>query len=161
VAPNTPPTARFTFSCSGLTCHFDGTGSSDDDRTIASYAWDFGDGSGVGGSTADHTYRHAAGYIVTLTVTNNNGATGSRSKTATPISLVARGYKLGGLERVDLSWTGPAGASVDIYRDTGKVGTVHTNAYTDKLNKKGPGTYTYKVCAAATSVCSNDATVSF
>ena len=41
---DTPPTAAFTYSCAGLTCTFDGTGSTDD-RGIASYAWEFGDNS--------------------------------------------------------------------------------------------------------------------
>jgi PKD repeat protein len=75
VAPNTPPIARFTFSCSRLTCHFDGTGSSDADGTIDSYRWDFGDGTSARGGTADHSHAHAAAYPVTLTVTDNAGAT--------------------------------------------------------------------------------------
>src|SRR5439155_948855 len=74
-APNQPPTANFTFSCSGLTCNFTST-SSDPDGTIASYNWTFGDGSPA--LTAQNpTYTYAAGntYTVTLTVTDNQGAT--------------------------------------------------------------------------------------
>ena len=41
---NTPPTARFTASCTGLDCTLDGSGSSDPNGPIASYEWDFGDG---------------------------------------------------------------------------------------------------------------------
>jgi hypothetical protein len=161
VAPNMPPTARFAFSCSGLTCHLDGTGSSDADGTIASYAWDFGDKTSARGSTADHTYAQGANYAVTLTVTDDAGATGTTTKSVTPIALTARGYKFNEVERVDLSWTGPGGASFDIYRNTGEIATVRTNAYTDKLNKKGSGTYTYKVCAPAVASCSDQVTVSF
>jgi PKD repeat protein len=42
--PNTPPVASFTFECDGLACTFNGSGSTDLDGTIASYAWTFGDG---------------------------------------------------------------------------------------------------------------------
>src|SRR5262249_60941111 len=38
-----PPTASFTYRCSGLTCHFDGGSSSDSDGTIISYQWSFVD----------------------------------------------------------------------------------------------------------------------
>jgi len=77
------------------------------------------------------------------------------------ISLTARGYKVKGLEKADLSWSGPSGASFDLYRSGTKIATVQTTAYTDNINTKGPGSYTYKVCEAGATTCSNDATVSF
>src|SRR5262249_55684811 len=50
-----PPTARFTFECTGLTCRFDGSGSTDPDGTIAAHYWSFGDGySAHGSSTAEN-----------------------------------------------------------------------------------------------------------
>jgi predicted CxxxxCH...CXXCH cytochrome family protein len=161
VLPNMSPTARFTFSCSGLTCHFDGTGSSDADGSITSYAWDFGDGTSAGGSNADHTYAHAVGQVVTLTVTDNGGATANQTRTVTPIALAAHGYRAKAIERVDLSWNGPTGVGFDVYRNGARIAAVQANSYTDNLNKKGSGTYTYKVCAAATPACSNQVTVSF
>ena len=42
---NTPPVAAFTSACTGLTCTFDGSGSSDAEGLIAGYGWNFGDGS--------------------------------------------------------------------------------------------------------------------
>ena len=41
---------------------FDGSGSSDPDGTISSYAWDFGDGSTGTGVKPDHTYTTAGDY---------------------------------------------------------------------------------------------------
>jgi PKD repeat protein len=156
VAPNPPPTARFTFSCTGLTCHLDGSGSADSDGTITGYAWDFGDGTSTttSGATVAHNYPRAGGYTVTLTVTDNAGASASASKTVLSIVLTARGYKQGRLEKADLSWNAPSGTSIDIYRNGTRIATVWTTAYTDNIGQKGSGSYAYKVCAAVAS-CSD------
>ncbi|MGH3497050.1 MAG: PKD domain-containing protein [Nocardioidaceae bacterium] len=82
--PNQPPTASFTVTgCTGLTCSFDGSASSDPDGgTITSYSWDFGDQtSAASGATLQHAFPSAGQYTVTLTVTDSDGgATGSTSK---------------------------------------------------------------------------------
>ncbi|TJY72355.1 PKD domain-containing protein [Arthrobacter sp. CAU 1506] len=74
VRPNAAPTAALTSTSTGLRVSFDATGSADSDGTIAGYAWDFGDGST--GTGVDPVHRYAAGgeYQVTLTVTDNDGA---------------------------------------------------------------------------------------
>ncbi len=61
-----PPTAFFTTSLTFVTASFDGTGSTDVDGTIASYAWNFGDGTTGTGATPDHTYTSGGIYTVTL-----------------------------------------------------------------------------------------------
>ncbi|MBE7190359.1 PKD domain-containing protein, partial [Jatrophihabitans endophyticus] len=85
-AQNQPPTAAFTASCSQLSCRFDASGSTDPDGSIAGYAWAFGDGASGAGSTSTHAYVTAGTYPVTLTVTDNSGATASVTHTVTATS---------------------------------------------------------------------------
>ena len=54
--------ARFTTSCSGFTCSFNGSGSSD----ATSWAWTFGDGTSGTGAVVSHTYAKKGSYRVTL-----------------------------------------------------------------------------------------------
>ncbi len=78
-----PPVAAFTSVPAGLKVAFDGTGSSDPDGTVASYAWDFGDGQGSADPTPNHTYAAAGTYTATLTVTDNAGVTNAVSHDVT------------------------------------------------------------------------------
>jgi PKD repeat protein len=158
---NAPPYASFTVTCTGLTCTFDGGGSTDPEGSSLTYAWDFGDGGSASGQTASHAYGRPGSYTVALTVTDNRGASSSASKAINPIALSARGYKQNGLQKADLSWSGQTGASFDVYRNGRAIATVQGVAYTDNVNGRGSGTYTYRVCAVATAICSNDVKVSF
>ena len=82
VAANTSPTALFTSSVRNLTASFDGSPSTDADGTVASYSWDFGDGTAPGtAAKPSHVYPAAGSYQVTLTVTDNLGATASVTHT--------------------------------------------------------------------------------
>lgn len=81
---NASPKASVSASTSGLTASVDGSGSTDPDGSIAAYSWNFGDGSAdVGGVTATHTYAASGTYPVTLTVTDDKGATGSHTTQVT------------------------------------------------------------------------------
>jgi len=80
---NQPPTASFTFACTGLTCSFNASGSSDPDGSVTSYAWTFGDGTSGTGVTPSKTYAGGGTYTVALTVTDNGGATGTTSRSVT------------------------------------------------------------------------------
>jgi len=77
-ASNVPPVAVISGPSNGtegIAVSFNGSGSSDADGTIVSYDWNFGDGSAGSGETVSHTYV-AGTYTVTLTVTDDMGATG-------------------------------------------------------------------------------------
>ena len=75
------PVAEFTATpasgVSPLTVEFDGSASSDPDGTIVSYDWDFGDGVVAVGPTVTHTYATVGTFTARLTVTDNDGYTGS------------------------------------------------------------------------------------
>jgi PKD repeat protein len=77
VTPNQSPTAAFTSSVQDLKVSLDASTSDDPDGTIASYSWDFGDGATGSGKTDSHTYAQSGTYNVRLTVTDNDGASGS------------------------------------------------------------------------------------
>lgn len=165
---NTPPTASFSYGCADLACSFDGSGSSDSDGSIVSHAWAFGDGATGSGATASHTYAAGGTYSVTLTVTDDDGATDTETKSVTVtaptggITLTAVGRKVRGVASADLAWTGATSTSVDVYRNGTKVTTTaNDGAHTDTIGKGASGTYSYQVCEAGTSTCSNTASVTF
>ncbi|MET3811360.1 PKD domain-containing protein [Arthrobacter sp. UYEF3] len=133
-APNKPPVAAFTSSSSGLTASFNAAGSSDSDGTIASYAWDFGDGSAAGsGATPSHAYAAAGSYQVKLVVTDNQGAAGSASGEVSVSDVLAqdgftRNVALGfGTADVGGPWSVDTGAG-QVYSVSGGFGRFVTNA---------------------------------
>jgi len=78
------------------TVNFDGAGSSDPDGILVDFEWDFGDGKTATGETAIHTYivtTETQRFTVTLTVTDDNGATSSTSQS---IEVLAGGGGLPG-----------------------------------------------------------------
>lgn len=82
---NSAPTADFTApTCTvNVECSFSGTGS-DADGTVTGFSWDFGDQSpAVTNQNTTHTFTSANTFQVTLTVTDNGGATGSVTKPVT------------------------------------------------------------------------------
>jgi PKD repeat protein len=81
--PNVAPTAGFAHSCAQTVCTFVSTSTDAAPGTIASSAWTFGDGGLADGNNPSHTYSVTAAteFTVTLTVTDNQGATAVATKT--------------------------------------------------------------------------------
>jgi PKD repeat protein len=89
VNANTPPTAVLNATpqsgAKPLVVNFSSAGSTDGDGTIASYAWDFGNGGTSTAANPTATYATAGTFTATLTVTDDNGATDVESVTITAV----------------------------------------------------------------------------
>ncbi|MCD6530068.1 PKD domain-containing protein, partial [Candidatus Bathyarchaeota archaeon] len=80
--PNEKPVANFTFTPLNPTClePIQFTDSSyDPDGSVASWYWNFGDGTNSTEKNPIHTYKNPGNYTVTLTVTDDEGATDETS----------------------------------------------------------------------------------
>ena len=154
---------------------FDGTGSSDfdnldgsptNDQTL-SYTWNFGDGGTRSGVSPTYTYAVASTYAVTLVVNDGivDSTAGDTTATVSELSgitLSATRYKVKGLQKADLVWSGATSANVDLYRDGSIIATTPNDGfYTDDIDQRGGGTYRYKVCEEGSSSCSDEETVTF
>jgi PKD repeat protein len=82
--PNGTPVPSFTYAPSlpitKMDVTFDASLSTDSDGRIASYDWNFGDGSQASGVVVRHSFENMGTYIVTLTVTDDRGQSASLSK---------------------------------------------------------------------------------
>ncbi len=127
----------------GTAVTLNGSGSSDPDGSIASYAWTFGDGTGASGAVVNHAYAAAGNYTATLTVTDTFGARASDSAsvavanpvTGTPGSAVWRQARGGA------SSTLPSATAVDSAGNVVVVGTFYgsTDLGTGVLTSAGVG----------------------
>ncbi|TAK02841.1 MAG: PKD domain-containing protein [Candidatus Manganitrophaceae bacterium] len=81
---NQPPAATFSATpltgTAPLSVSFDASASSDPDGTIATYTWNFGDGTTGSGVTTGHTYPNPGNFTATLTVTDNGGLQNSTTR---------------------------------------------------------------------------------
>ncbi|HWC12905.1 MAG TPA: S8 family serine peptidase, partial [Acidimicrobiales bacterium] len=101
-------------------------------------------------------------FSATLIGSSGGGGDEGGDPGTTTFSLGATGYKVKGVQKADLSWSGTTASDVDVYRNGAKITTTaNDGAYTDDINNKGGGSYTYKLCEAGTSTCSNETTVTF
>lgn len=158
---NQPPVADFTFTTSGLTASFNASSSSDPDGSIVNYAWNFGDGTSGSGITTSRTYANGGTYTVTLTVTDNAGATNAVSKdvqVSAPvgnISLTAV-KRIAGVAYADLTWSNAIGANIMIKINSTPSTSLNDGFESIKLGKVKSGTtYTFQVCETDGNRCSN------
>lgn len=166
---NQPPVADFDyyFPTSDYTVAFEDH-SYDPDGSIVSWEWDFGDGATSTEQNPSHTYASPGTYAVTLTVTDNEGATDPITKDVTvsgptpdiyvfDISMTA--YRKGAnywaeavitikdtygsvVENaaVDVTWGGVVNGT-----DSKTTGTGGTALFTSPMTKKNPGPFTITV----------------
>jgi hypothetical protein len=87
VTVNAPPVAALALSATsvlvGGSITASATGSTDSDGSIVAGKINFGDGTVISGSSATHQYTLAGTYTITATVTDNAGASSSKSQTIT------------------------------------------------------------------------------
>lgn len=129
-------------------------------------------------------------HVITATVSDANGAVATQEVTirvvgsvptlvpatvpvagvappplafAAPLpAATASAYTINRSPRVDLTWSGFAARTVDVFRDGTKVITTpNDGAFTDKPGTKAAGSYTYRVCVTGTSVCSAGTRIAF
>ena len=67
---------------------FDASQSEDIDGSISSYLWDFGDGNTATTKMAMHRYQSPGDYIVSLSVTDDDGAVGNNDQGLTYITVL-------------------------------------------------------------------------
>lgn len=151
----------------GTSTGFSGSASDSQDGNLTALVQWTDNGIAIGSGGSFSTVLPAGTHTIVARVTDSGGLQASKSISITVTSasgstLAARGRKVKGLEKVDLSWNGLGASSLDVYRNNVKVlNTPNDGAETDAINQKGAGTYTYRVCEAGTSTCSNTASVVF
>jgi PKD repeat protein len=164
--PNTAPTAAFEVACAALVCQFTNR-STDVDGTINAWEWTFlPEGASAATRNMSYTYPGPGTYIVTLQVTDDDGATNQLSKAiavTTAIKLGVTGQVDATRQYMTLTWSGATGTAVNISRDAKHLKKdVNDGEYIDSILLPGGSQYTYKLCeVGSTTICSNKATVTF
>ncbi|WP_344867134.1 PKD domain-containing protein, partial [Planomonospora alba] len=69
--------------CEELTCTFRSTGSRDPDGTVVAVSWSFGGGGSASGAVVTHAFPGSGTYPVTVTVTDDRGATATATRNVT------------------------------------------------------------------------------
>ena len=174
-ATNASPTVRISSPSAGASyaegasIAFSGSAPDNEDGELASQlVWTSSRDGQIGTGPAFQRVLTVGSHTVTARVTDSAGApaeaqiTIAVSAADAGITLSANGYKVKGQQTVELRWSGATAASVDIYRNATMIGTSANNGrYVDGIRQKGAGEYSYVVCDAGTTRCSNTSRVVF
>jgi len=165
---NSPPVANISLSpMSGTTVtvfNMSGSNSVDSDGSIVSYSWSFGDGTTASGPNITKGYAAPGTYTVTLTVTDNLGASETASvpivltntgsiniPPAVNLTLPATGSSYLSPATVNLAATASDSdgtvTRVDFYRGTTLIGTKISAPYAYADVGVGVGSYSYTAVA--------------
>lgn len=93
---NLPPVAVIKAKREPLKIKVNAADSTDEDGEIVAYLWDFGDGKTSTEAKTSHKYKKAGTYVLTLTVTDDDGATATVSREVTVKKPVAQTTSGGG-----------------------------------------------------------------
>jgi PKD repeat protein len=151
--PTASSSADITSGIAPLTVSFQGSGT-DSDGTINSYHWDFGDGETKTMQNPAHTFKKSGTYIITLTVTDNNGGTSTNMNTITVISnnppaASVKSSKSNGEAPLTISFSGSGsdtdGTIASYYWDFGDGSTSNEKNPSHKYSTVGTYTVTLTV----------------
>ncbi|MFL5757243.1 MAG: PKD domain-containing protein [Chloroflexota bacterium] len=160
---NIRPVASFTQPTSaavGAPVHFDATASKDANGSVASYSWNFGDGTTGIGATPSHTYSTSGSFTPTLTVTDDQGLTsllkaGSTIAVSGPPGTIGNLSAISGVHSVNLSWAAPAdngspvtGYTVDVSPGGQHLTTTGTSVTVSGLTANTSYTFTVRAVSA-------------
>ncbi len=145
-----PPVADFNIVSNGsllegILIIFQASGSSDSDGSIVNYNWDFGDGSSFAdsGINASHIYDDNGTFTVTLTVTDDDGETGTVAYSVTVLNMAPTITVLGAnpaTVEVGSVYTDAGATTSDV---TGDTVALSTSGLPIDTNVLGTHTVTY------------------
>ncbi len=133
---NSSPMAGFSaFPTSGsapLAVSLDASSSSDSDGIIVTYQWTHGDGSTGSGRARTHTYELPGTYTVHLTVTDDDGATDTATRTiqVSAITPVTNNSPSAGFTASPTSGSAPLAVSFDASGSSDSDGSIASYAWT-------------------------------
>jgi subtilisin family serine protease len=161
---NLPPAAAFSANCLGLACDFFDA-SRDPDGTLAKWVWSYGDGASSINltSAASHAFGASGVYRVSLTVTDNAGASSTTAQDLqVGVILTLSGSKVKGRAVIDLRWKGSQASTVAIFLNGSQLEAVpNSGSYSYRSTTRGQAVYSFQVCETGSEgVCSQEQKVS-
>jgi hypothetical protein len=166
-----PPSAGFFVDRDGFTVQFIDTsfaGGCGFSAEIVEWLWDFGDGTTSTEENPTHTYAARGDYTVSLTVTNDEGASDTTTSllTVLPPPPVLSIFRIARDPtrfefRVDLRWSGAEGDLVELRRN-GTVVNLPDNdgAHRDRF-RSTQTSFRWEICELGIFFCSNEVSVDF